>query len=370
MSSNGQNKHLELGVFLPIAQNGFVTSSNAPAYYPSYEDNLAITLAAEKIGFDQVFSMAKWRGFGGRTQFWDASFESFSLMAALAAATRRIGLIATVNPLLFHPTLMSKMAATIDHVSRGRLGLNIITGAILGEYSQMGVIPPGYDNDRYTYAAEWIQALKRLWTEPRVTHRGKYFQLEDCVSNPKPHRRPHPFLVCAASSDEGLRFTANEVDYSFISGRDIPELQSKALRAKELAVESNRRIKTAALLMLVMGNTPQDSAEYWDHLVKGADAEALHNAGWALTKQTRAAAQKIGAERLASDEKIFFGMALRGSPEEIAPQLIELVRGGDIDNLLLMFPDYLAGLNLFEAKLMPLLRKAFDVGQNDVRGES
>ena len=370
MSSNGQNKRLELGVFLPIAQNGFVTSSNAPAYYPSYEDNLAITLAAEKIGFDQVFSMAKWRGFGGRTQFWDASFESFSLMAALAAATRRIGLIATVNPLLFHPTLMSKMAATVDHVSRGRLGLNIITGAILGEYSQMGVIPPGYDNDRYTYAAEWIQTLKRLWTEPRVTHRGKYFQLEDCVSDPKPHRRPHPFLVCAASSDEGLRFTANEVDYSFISGRDIRELQRKALRAKELAVESNRTIKTAALLMLVMGNTAQDAAEYWDHLVNGADAEALHNAGWALTKQTRAAAQKIGAERLASDEKIFFGMALRGSPEQIAPQLIELVRGGDIDNLLLMFPDYLAGLNLFEAKLLPLLREAFDVGQNDVGGGS
>ena len=63
-------------------------------------------------------------------------------------------------------------------------------------------------------------------------------------------------------------------------------------------------------------------------------------------------------------------MALRGSPEQIAPQLIELVRGGDIDNLLLMFPDYLAGLDLFDTRLMPLLREAFEVGHDGMRGGS
>src|SRR5262249_5660916 len=104
-------RRLELGVFLPNARNGFFFSSNAVPYAPSYDDNLAITVLAEEIGLDYVFSMLKWRGFGGATHFWDAALESFSLMAALAAVTQRVGLIATVNPLLFHPATMAKMAA-------------------------------------------------------------------------------------------------------------------------------------------------------------------------------------------------------------------------------------------------------------------
>ena len=77
-------KRLELGVFLPIAKNGFIKSTNTPAYYPSYRDNLEISLLTEEIGLDYVFSMLKWRGFGGgapssgtppsiRSRSWPAS---------------------------------------------------------------------------------------------------------------------------------------------------------------------------------------------------------------------------------------------------------------------------------------------------------
>src|SRR5262249_14372458 len=151
-------------------KGGFIRSTNALPYHPSYRDNLEITLLAEQLGLDFVFAMAKWRGFFGTTHFWDSSLESLSVITALAAATERVQLIARVNPLLFHPTLMAKMAATVDDVGGGRLGLNIITGATLGEYSQMGILPDGYDERRYAYATEWLQVLKRLWVEPSVTH--------------------------------------------------------------------------------------------------------------------------------------------------------------------------------------------------------
>src|SRR5207237_4022232 len=104
-------KRIETGVFLPTGKNGFVSSVHSPPYHPSYQDLLEISLLADEIGMDYVFSMLKWRGFGGKIEYWDASFESFSLMAALAAATKRVDLIATVNPLLFHPAVMAKMAA-------------------------------------------------------------------------------------------------------------------------------------------------------------------------------------------------------------------------------------------------------------------
>jgi len=103
-------RRLEIGVFLPNAKNGFALSSNAVAYTPSYEENLAITLLAEEVGIDYVFSMLKWRGFGGATQFWDAALDSFTLTTALAAVTKRVRLIATVNPLLSNPAVMAKMS--------------------------------------------------------------------------------------------------------------------------------------------------------------------------------------------------------------------------------------------------------------------
>jgi pyrimidine oxygenase len=155
---------LELGVFLPIGNNGFLMSKTAPQYSPSFEMNKQIAILAENLGFDYLFSMSKWRGFGGATHFWDQTLESITLMTGLAAVTSRIGIIATMQPVLFPPVLAAKMAATIDDLSGGRFGINIVTGSFLDEYEQMGILPPDYDKKRYQYASEWIHVIKRLWT--------------------------------------------------------------------------------------------------------------------------------------------------------------------------------------------------------------
>jgi pyrimidine oxygenase len=360
--SKPRMRRLEIGVFLPVGKNGFVLSSNTPVYYPSYADNLAITVLAEEMGLDYVFSMAKWRGFGGATHFWDASLESFSLTSALAAATQRIRLIATVNPLLFHPALMSKMAATIDDVSGGRLGLNIITGAIIGEYEQMGVLPAGYDSRRYEYAAEWVHVLKRLWSEERVTHHGEFFTLIDCVSEPKPQQRPHPFLVCAASSDEGLRFTAREAQYSFINGKDLNDVKAKSLHSKKIAAEEGRAVKTAVSTLLAIGSTDEKAEKYWQHLMDGADLDAISNMGNAFSGQTREKSQERGVQILGDRRKINTGRAVIGSSRSIANEIIALAFEGDVDSILLVFSDYTEGLKRFGDDVMPLLADVLDVG--------
>lgn len=355
-------KRLELGVFLPIAKNGFIKSTNAPAYHPSYRDNLEISLLAEDIGVDYVFSMLKWRGFGGATQFWDSSFDSFSLMAALAAATKRVDLIATVNPMLHHPASMAKMAATVQDVSAGRLGLNLITGSTLGEYSQMGVLPPDYDRSRYAYATEWIQVLKRLWTESRVTHQGQYFHLEDCVSEPKP--RPHPFLVCAGSSEEGLQFTARHADYSFLAKSHAP-VKVLSQRVRELAMQDRRTIKTATPVVVILGDTKADAEAYWSHLLEGADVEANINTGrvYSASSPARTRNQAVGMELLADARRISSETPLIGGPNEIADGFIELALQSDVDSICMVFPDYVAGLKKFGATVMSLLREALDIGR-------
>src|SRR6266571_6999006 len=117
----------KLGVFMPVGNNGWIISKTSPQYMPTYQLNKDIAQLAEQIGFDYVFSMAKWSGYGGDTRFWDYTIESFTLMAALATVTSRLRLVASIAPILMHPTILAKMAVTLDDISGGRLGVNIVS---------------------------------------------------------------------------------------------------------------------------------------------------------------------------------------------------------------------------------------------------
>lgn len=86
---------MKIGVFVPIGNNGWLISTHAPQYMPTFELNKAIVQKAEHYHFDFALSMIKLRGFGGKTEFWDHNLESFTLMAGLAAVTSRIQIYAT-----------------------------------------------------------------------------------------------------------------------------------------------------------------------------------------------------------------------------------------------------------------------------------
>ncbi|NYS43026.1 LLM class flavin-dependent oxidoreductase, partial [Pseudomonas syringae pv. actinidiae] len=132
---------MDIGIFIPIGNNGWLISSNAPQYMPTFELNKQIVQTAESYGFDFALSMIKLRGFGGKTEFWEHNLESFTLMAGLAAVTSKIQLFATVATLTIPPAIAARMASTIDSISNGRFGINLVTGWQKPEYKQMGLWP-------------------------------------------------------------------------------------------------------------------------------------------------------------------------------------------------------------------------------------
>ena len=113
---------MKFGVFLPNGSNGYIISKAVEPYLPTYHHNLAITQEAEQQGLDFVLSMMKYKGFGGETGYWDACLESFTLMSALAAKTKSIGLIPTVTLLSQHPAFIARMISTLNDISGGRCG--------------------------------------------------------------------------------------------------------------------------------------------------------------------------------------------------------------------------------------------------------
>src|SRR5215472_14594961 len=181
----------EFGVFLPVANGGWIISSTTPPLDGLWKQNLAAAVTADEVGMDFVMSMGKWRGFGGATNHWGVQLESVTLMSALATVTSRVKLWATIHPLLQNPAVAAKMIATLDHISGGRAGLNIVSGAYRGEFEQMGAWEESLDHDaRYDLTEEWTKIVKRLWRDRSVSFDGKYFTFKDCVSEPKPLQTP------------------------------------------------------------------------------------------------------------------------------------------------------------------------------------
>ena len=143
----------DFGVFLPVANGGWIISDTTPKLDGLWKQNLAAAVTADEVGMDFVMSMGKWRGFGGETNHWGSSMESVTMMAGIAQATKRVKIWATAHTLLHNPVVIAKMITTLDHISGGRAGLNIVAGAYKDEFDQMGAWDDSLSHDdRYVLA--------------------------------------------------------------------------------------------------------------------------------------------------------------------------------------------------------------------------
>ena len=197
---------MDIGVFIPIGNNGWLISTNSPQYMPTFELNKQIVLKAEHYGLDFALSMIKLRGFGGKSEFWDHNLESFTLMAGLAAVTKRIQLYASVAVLTIPPAIVARMASTIDSISGGRFGINIVSGWAKMEYEQMGLWPgEAHFAKRYDYSTEYVTILRELWEKGSSDFKGQYFQMSDCKLSPAPAGRHEDRLCRAEPARHGIR---------------------------------------------------------------------------------------------------------------------------------------------------------------------
>lgn len=346
----------DLGIFLPIANGGWIISRNKPEIDGSYAYCRQCGVLAEEAGFDFIMAMAKYRGYGGDTHHWDSSLDSVMTIAGLAEATSRVKTWGTVHTLLQNPGVVAKMIATLDQISGGRAGLNVVTGSYKGEFSQMGAWPEGVDHDaRYDLAKEWITAIKRLWSEDSVTFDGTYVKLDDCQSWPKPQKRP--FLVCAGSSKKGMRFTSEEMDAIFLSGGDSAQLAQASKDAKEDAASIGRFVRTYSMMTIVLGETDEEAEAKAKHYADGFDEGALEG----MMRAYGFLDSEIGKENdfTRKARSSFMSAHIAGSSETVTAKLTELFEVAGTDGLMLIFDDYLTGIPKFGKEVLPVLRERF-----------
>jgi pyrimidine oxygenase len=350
MSADMQ-RAVEFGIFMPVASNGFLFSRNAPRYHPTFDHHRRIARLAEDIGIDYLFWMGKWKGFGGETGYWEQSLEPMTMVSAIAATTSRIKLLATINPILFHPAVAAKIITTIHDVSDGRFGVNVVTGNTLDEIEQMGVVPEGYKEWRYDYADEWMRIVRMLWRDSSVSIQGRFFNLTNCVSAPKPSPSRMPAIVSAGTSDDGLRFAARHSELIFIGMR--PPLIAKA---RQFAAEEGRTLKVSTNAFVVARATDAEAEAEYAHIQAGVDQEALDNVRGSFDRDAREST-KARTAYLREPAPVGFGMGapIVGSPATVARKLAVLIVDHGFDGVQFTFIDYLKDLSAFQREVVPFL---------------
>ncbi|WP_238364742.1 pyrimidine utilization protein A [Mesobacterium pallidum] len=350
---------MDMGVFIPIGNNGWLISKAAPQYMPSFELNKQIVQKAEGYGLDFALSMIKLRGFGGETEFWDHNLESFTLMASLAAVTDKIKLFASTAILTLPPAIVARMASTIDSVAPGRFGVNIVTGWAPGEYTQMGVWPGDeYFGYRYEYATEYVTVMKELWDTGTSDFKGKHFTMEDCKLSPPPSSPIE--IVAAGQSDTGMEFAANLANYSFVLGTGVntpTSFEPTSKRLMDAAAKTGRDVGAYVLFMVISGETDEEAQAKWTAYREGADMEALAYMGVQGAADQSAGANSTAATINLPEGAVNFNMGtIIGSYESVARMLDEAAAVPGVKGIMMVFDDFLEGLDAFGKEIQPRMK--------------
>jgi len=355
---------MDIGVFIPIGSNGWLISTTAPRYRPSFALNREVVQRAEKYGFEFALSMIKLRGFGGESEFWDHALESFTLMSALAAVTQKIRLYASTAVLTLPPAIAARMVSTIDSVAPGRIGVNIVSGWQEAEYSQMGLWP-GQEHyaQRYRYCTEYVQVMKELWETGHSDLRGDYFQMTDCVLSPRPEA-PVP-IVAAGQSDAGVAFAARYADYNFClgSGVNTPTAFAPSIaRLVEEARKTGRDVGSYVLFMIIADETDAAAMAKWQHYKDGKDSAAL---GWLDRQANNDAAADANSTAKAMTNPVSmvnFNMGtLVGSYASVARMMDEMEGIPGLKGVMLTFDDFIEGIEAFGTRIQPLMQSRHHV---------
>lgn len=350
---------LEIGIFLPIAKGGFIVSRNVPPTWPTWELNRDVTLKCEHYGFDFALSMVKFRGFGGETEYWDYSLDSFTLAAALAPITSRIKLIPSVTNLSLHPAVAARMASTIEAICPGRFGLNIVSGWYKDEFQQMGLWPGDqHFESRYDYATEYVRVLRDLWDDGHSNFKGRYFQLNDAEIKPKPSTFIP--LVCAGQSARGIRFTAECGERNFIiAGGNVNDIEADIRTMSGItgqlqaeAARLGRQVGTIGLFNVIAAPTDAAAQARFDHIVAGADQAALRN----LVGQAELDKSEGMSESL-KRKSMFMGLpTLVGGHATVANYLDRLHDEAKLQACMFAFPDFEHDIDDFMSNVHPRMQ--------------
>lgn len=344
----------KLAVFGANVLGGCNVSTSPQRIQATWDESVRIAQAAEAAGLDAMIPISRWVGFGGSSDHNDRSYETCTWAAGIAAVTNRISVFATVHVQSIHPVRMAKEGVTIDHISNGRFGVNVVAAYVQQETEMFGVDWVSSD-DRYGYAEEWIDIVRRVWAGETFDYDGRFFKLKGAYGNPKPVQQPWPMVMNAGNSKQGSAFAARFATINYINIFGLDTVAEQVAQVRRAATAAGKdKVTVMASVTILCRDTKEEVDAYYKYLVHDVgDWQGARNiADFLLANASSIKDNPRVIERIVLS---FGGWPVIGTPDEVAAQLKQLADLG-LDGVALSWPDFEDGIARYQRDLLPRLQ--------------
>lgn len=310
----------EISWFAPLCDgdDDFLGHRN-PRYKSSWENTSSIVKTADQLGYRNVLCPSSYQ----------VGQDTLSFVAGMAPLTDQINFLAAIRCGEVHPPMLARALATIDHMLKGRLTVNIISSDLPGTILS--------SEERYARSREVIQILKQAWTQDHIAFEGKYYQL-DLPSEPvKPYQQNGgPLLYFGGYSPAGVELCAEHCDVYLMWPETEEKLLGLMTTMRQKAAKHGREVQFGLRVHVIVRETEQEARAYADGLLSKLDIDL----GTAIRNRAQDA-QSLGVARQSAmrnqaDEKYYVephlwtgiglarsgcGAAIVGNPDQVVAKL-------------------------------------------------
>jgi len=358
MAMNNANA-LKIGLFGANCSSGRAVTMVPERWSGGWADNLKLARMADDAGIDFLLPIARWKGYGGDTDYQGATLETVNWASGLLAATRRVTVFGTVHAPLIHPVIAAKQFVTADHIGEGRFGLNVVIGWNQDEFDMFGVAQREHEAG-YVFGQEWVDVVKMAWGDNEdFDFTGEYLKLQKVRAKPKPYGGSRPLMMNAGASPQGRAFALRNCDAFFTNtrGDSFDELQQHVQGVKTEAESYSREIDVYTVGVITCRPTKKEADDYYRYcVIDHADWSAV-DAILAKRKVTR---EEVGDEEFERRRKHqangMGGLPIVGDPDAVAQRLASLSKAG-LRGIGVSFVNYINELPYFCTEVLPRLER-------------
>jgi alkanesulfonate monooxygenase SsuD/methylene tetrahydromethanopterin reductase-like flavin-dependent oxidoreductase (luciferase family) len=359
MAMYGANR-LQIGLFGANCSSGRAVTQVPERWSGNWPDNRKLARMADAAGIDFLLPIGRWKGYGGDTDYQGATLETITWASGLLACTSRVTVFGTVHAPLFNPVIAAKEMVTADHIGEGRFGLNIVVGWNEGEFEMFGVEQREHEQ-RYDYAQEWIDVIKKIWSETEdFDFDGQYLHMRGIRGKPKPCGGSRPVIMNAGASATGQAFAIRNCDAFFLqaSRTSLDETAQRVVKAKNAAKDLGRELGVYTVGVITCRPTKKEAEDYYHYsIVEHADWSAVDGIlGLKNISPETVPLQEYLTKRSQYAQGMG-GLPIVGDPDHVARQLIDLSTAG-LTGIAVSFVNYVDELPFFCDEVLPRLERA------------
>ena len=344
----------EISWFAPLCDgdDDFLGNRN-PLYKSSWENTSTIVSTADELGFKNVLCPSSYQ----------VGQDPISFAAGMATITKQINFLVAIRCGELHPPMLARTIASLDHMLKGRLTINIISSDLPGMKLS--------SKERYARSREVIQILKQSWTQDQIKFKGKYYQLDLNTRPVKPYQQNGgPLLYFGGYSPDGVDLCAEFCDVYLM----WPETEFKLKNLMDVmtlkAAKYNRVVRFGLRVHVIVRETEKEARDYADSLISKLDIKMGTDIRNRAQDSTSLGVARQSQLREEADEKYYVepnlwtgiglarsgcGAAIVGNPDQVVAKIENYIEMG-INSFIFSGYPHQKECELFAKLVLPRLK--------------